>query len=116
MTQDDSLARGMLLTGRTLRRIWQSITSTLRRPMKKDDSLARAQIATGRLLAIGSLKGYWTLEQFDKPFRLPHDVHSINVRSDTPRRNLAREWIAANPKEWELMMRDSLEAETTAPL
>jgi hypothetical protein len=52
---DDSLARGMLTTGRTLalcslRRIWQSITSILRRPMKQDDSLARGALLTGRTL------------------------------------------------------------------
>ena len=116
MTQDDSLARGMLLTGRTLRRIWQSITSTLRRPMKQDDSLARAQIATGRMLAIGILKGYWTLEQLEQPKRRPHDVRSINIPEKGPYVSLARKWIDANPKEWELMMRDSLNAETTEPL
>ncbi len=116
MTQDDSLARGMLLTGRTLRRLWQSITSLRKPHMKKDDTFARGQIATGQLLAMGTLRGLWTLEDFDHPPRVPQDVRSINVRSDTPWRNLAREWIAANPKEWELMMRDSLNAETTAPL
>ncbi len=84
--------------------------------MTQDDSLARGMLTTGRTLALGTLRGLWTLEQFDHPPRMPHDIRSINVRNPAPWRNLAREWIAANPKEWELMMRDSLNAETTAPL
>ena len=84
--------------------------------MTQFDSMAQGALATGRTLALCSLRGLWLLEALDNPPRAPQDVRSINVRPGTPHRNLAREWIAANPKEWELMMRDSLDAETTAPL
>ena len=84
--------------------------------MTKDDSLARGAITTGRTLALGAMRGLWPLEALDNPPRAPHDVRSINVRPGPPHRNLAREWIAANPREWELMMRDSLNAETVVSL
>ena len=80
--------------------------------MTQDDSLARGAIATGRTLAIGAMRGLWPLEALDTPPCLPQDVRSINVRNPAPHRNLAREWIAANPREWDLMMRESLDAET----
>lgn len=84
--------------------------------MTQDDSLARGMLLTGRTLALCSLRGLWPLEALDRAPRQAQDVRSINVRPGTPYRNLAREWIAANPREWELMMRDSLNAETTVPL
>ena len=84
--------------------------------MTQFDSMAQGALATGRTLALCSLRGLWPLEALDNPPRSPQDVRSINVRTPAPHRNLAREWITANPKEWELLMRDSLNAETTAPL
>ena len=82
---------------RTLRRL----VTSLRQPrMKPDNTLARGQLATGRMLAVGILKGYWTLEQFDAPPKPSGDVRSVNIPNKAPKRNLAREWIQANPKEW----------------
>ena len=82
--------------------------------MTQDDSLARGMLLTGRTLALCSLRGLWPLEALDHPPRAPQDVRSINVRPGTPHRNLAREWIAANPTEWDALMRQSLDAETVA--
>lgn len=65
----------------------------------------------GLVLALGALRGLWSLEALDHPPRIPSDPRSINVRPKEPYRNLAREWIAANPREWEIMQRNSLEAE-----
>ena len=84
--------------------------------MTQFDSMAQGALTTGRTLALGAMRGLWPLEALDNPPRSPQDVRSINVRTPAPHRNLAREWIAANPKEWELMMRDSLDAETVVSL
>ena len=80
--------------------------------MTQDDSLARGALLTGQTLALGAMRGLWPLEALDLAPRVPHDIRSINVRNPAPHRNLAREWIAANPREWDLMMRESLDAET----
>ncbi len=80
-------------------------------PMNLDDSLSRSSMTVGRTLALGVLRGLWTLENLDHPPRVPQDPRSINIRPKEPFRNLAREWIAANPREWEIMQRDALEAE-----
>lgn len=83
--------------------------------MTQDDSLARGAIITGRTLAIGSLRGLWSLEALDRPPRREADIQSISALNPAPHRNLAREWIAANPKEWDIMLRESLENEQQDP-
>jgi hypothetical protein len=79
--------------------------------MIKYDSLAQSAINTGRTLAICSLRGLWPLEALDSPPRVPQDIRSINVRNPAPHRNLAREWIAANPTEWDALLKAHLNAE-----
>lgn len=97
--------------------------------------MALTQIAgpgVGRMLAIGTLKGYWTLEHLDNPSPGWKEIESDRVRSlypadsgmgrptmrypaagtRRPYRNLARDWIAANPKEWAELQ----EAHTSAAL
>jgi hypothetical protein len=79
----------------------------------------------GRILAIGTLSGRWTLETFDKPSGqtavLERDRKlsysgglgpAVRYPEAPPHRNLAREWIEANPREWEALMSAALEQET----
>jgi hypothetical protein len=94
-----------------LSNLWQRLTSIHRPRMSKTDPFAHGQIATGQLLAIGTLKGLWTLEHFDHPPRVPNDVRPVNVRNPAPYRNLAREWIAANPQQWDALLKQHLNAE-----
>jgi hypothetical protein len=63
------------------------------------------------MLAIGILKGYWTLNQLENPPRRPNDVRSVNVRNPAPHKSLASEWIAANPTQWDALMKAHLNAE-----
>jgi hypothetical protein len=79
--------------------------------MTQDDSLARGALLTGQTLALGAMRGIWPLEALDHPPRVPHDVRSINVRPGTVHRNLAREWIAANPTQWDALLKAHLNAE-----
>ena len=79
--------------------------------MTQDDSLARGALLTGQTLALGAMRGLWPLEALDLPPRVPHDVRSINVRPGTVHRNLAREWIAANPTQWDALLKQHLNAE-----
>jgi hypothetical protein len=79
--------------------------------MSLADSLARGSISTGLTLALGTLRGLWTLEALDRPPLSPSDVRSLNVRPVAPYRNLAREWIAANPTQWNAMLKEHLNAE-----
>ena len=79
----------------------------------------------GRFLAVGTLAGRWTLETFDKPSGqtavlerdrvLSHGCGGLGPVMRYPEapahRNLAREWIAANPREWEALMSAALEQE-----
>lgn len=85
----------------------------------------------GRLLAEGTLKGHWTLEDLDTPPSYWAGLERDRARSFTPQspgsglptmrlpdagqirpyRNLAREWIAANPGEWQRLMAKHLAAE-----
>jgi len=76
-----------------------------------DTSLSRGMLAIGQSLAIGALRGLWTLEALDTPPRTPKEVRSINVRNTAPYRNLARDWIAANSTQWDAMLKQHLEAE-----
>jgi hypothetical protein len=79
----------------------------------------------GCFLAVGTLKGLWTLETFDKPSGQSAVLERDRVLSHgcggfgpvmrypeaPPHRNLAREWIEANPREWEALMSAALEQE-----
>jgi hypothetical protein len=87
-------------------------------------------------LVMGVLRGLWTLEDLDTPSRGWDEIENDRRRSAVPRdtrnphdrrmvpatnypdagsrhryRNLAREWIAEHPAEWDLMLAKSLEAE-----
>ena len=80
-------------------------------------------MSIGRILAIGTLSGYWTLESFDKPSgqtaalerdrKLSHDgrLGGVVYAPAPEHRNLAREWIEANPREWQELMEAGLERE-----
>ena len=81
-------------------------------------------MSIGRFLAVGTLAGRWTLETFDKPSgqsavlerdrRLSHSGGkgpAMRYPEAPPHRNLAREWIDANPREWEALMSAALEQE-----
>jgi hypothetical protein len=87
---------------------WRAILMTM-----QDDSLSRGMLATGQSLALGALRGLWPLDALDTPPRIPNDVRSINVRNPAPYRNLARDWIAANPTQWDALLKQHLEAEQT---
>lgn len=80
----------------------------------------------GRLLARYALQGLITLEALDQPTTIwqamEADRRAVNARAQRlgrgpafpppPEwRNLAREWIAAHPKEWEEMLRNTLAQE-----
>lgn len=80
----------------------------------------------GRLLARYALQGLITLESLDQPTTIwqaiEADRRAANARAHRlgrgpafpppPEwRNLAREWIAAHPKEWEEMLRNTLAQE-----
>lgn len=90
-----------------------------------------------RMLAIGALKGLWTLEQLDAPSPGWKEIEDDRVRSALPAdptmppelrrrgpvfsylsagtrlpyRNLAREWIEAHPTEWVELLREHAEGE-----
>lgn len=83
----------------------------------------------GRLLARYALQGLITLEALDVPTAnwnaLEADRRVANNRAQRQGRgpvfpppgewrNLAREWIANNPTEWESMLRDTLSRENTS--
>ena len=82
-------------------------------------------MSVGRLLAIGTLKGLWTLETFDKPSGHTAMLERDRVLSHgcggfgpvmrypeaPPHRNLAREWIEANQQEWQALLSAALEQE-----
>lgn len=82
----------------------------------------------GRLLARYALQGLITLESLDQPTTIwqamEADRRAANSRAQRlgrgpvfppplEWRNLAREWIAAHPREWEEMLRDTLAREAT---
>ena len=85
--------------------------------------------AIGHLLATWTLQGRLSLEDLDHPgdtsgwIALEADRRTANSRElrhghapiyppPQPWRNLAREWINANPAAWESMLRNALNAET----
>lgn len=82
----------------------------------------------GLTLARGVVAGLWTLEQLDEPSGMFRELEAERIRSLHPSgtnpmtsrrhgpavrypqaeqrhawRNLAREWIAANPAEWDVL-------------
>lgn len=82
----------------------------------------------GRLLARYALRGLVNLEALDSPTAswnaLEADRRVANNRAQRQGRaavfppsnnwrNLAREWIASNPAEWESMLRDTLARESS---
>lgn len=84
--------------------------------MKPSNWLLQHQQHIGRLLAIGVLQGRWSLEDLDNPtqswLQLEADRRSLNSQASrggyglpypppASYRNLAREWIDANPADWE---------------
>lgn len=86
---------------------------------ERKTSFVKGQLRIGKLLALGSLRGLWTLEDLDRPSATTAAMRSAMERAAvqrisaiTPYRNLAREWIAAHPAQWDEALRQSLEAET----
>lgn len=86
--------------------------------MDRNDRQRKAELAIGKLLAIGSLRELWTIEQLDQP--PPHTrelwpdmVRAARLRGEEPApyRNLAREWMEACPREWDEILRESLDRE-----
>lgn len=72
----------------------------------------------GRMLYLGSLRGLWTLEDLDHPSPERRRLQSAIDRQALQRnegphklRNLAREWMAANPRDADALLRQSLERE-----
>ncbi len=87
--------------------------------MDRNDRQRKAELAIGKLLALGTLRELWTLEQLDQP--PPHtremwvDIErAARKRGEDPApyRNLAREYMAACPAEWNEILRESVEKET----
>jgi hypothetical protein len=76
--------------------------------------------AIGRLLVEQSLRGRWRIEEFDQPPPAARELlktaqrEAIKANRQPPVwRNLAREWMAANPYEWDQLLRQSLDTERT---
>jgi hypothetical protein len=90
------------------------------------------------MLAIGTLRGLWALEDLDAWSASSDDLEADRRRSELPQatapgmtghsrpvmrypyagqyrhpRNLAREWIEANPQEWQALLSEALEKEAT---
>jgi hypothetical protein len=104
--------------------------------LRKPSALAQGQMQIGRMLALGVVHGRWTLEHLDKRSPQAQELEEDRVRSISPadptmpaalrrpgpvmkypgagtmlpHRNLAREWIAANPAEWAEMHSAAAEA------
>jgi hypothetical protein len=96
----------------------------------------RRELAVAETLARGAAKGLWSLEALDKPSlgmdelerdrvksMVPRDTRNPNDRRCIPTmgypdagtyhkpRNLAREWIAANPQQWDTIQAPDSPAE-----
>jgi hypothetical protein len=94
----------------------------------------------GRFLAAGTLDGRWNLAHFDHHSPETHLLELDRERSAAPQpssavisgynrpvmryprageyihpTNIARDWIEANPAEWQSMLSDALERETSQP-
>jgi hypothetical protein len=83
-------------------------------------------VQPGRQLAIGVLRGYWTLEQLDEPSAHwvlnERDRAVSNARRTStkrfsawtvghPYRNLARDWIETHPDQFNALLQQELERE-----
>jgi hypothetical protein len=93
-------------------------------------------MTVGRILAVGTLRGLWTLEDLDEWSTSSDDLEADRRSSELPQatvpgmtgfnrpvmkypnagqyrhpRNLAREWIEANQQEWQSLLSASLEQE-----
>lgn len=108
--------------------------------MTKPTAFALGQVNIGKLLAMGVLHDRWSLEDLDEPSpqwaALKRDrvrsLHPVDLSMPqalrtsgpavsypgagtvTPFRNLAREWIAAHPLEWEAMMQARFQQQEAA--
>lgn len=77
-----------------------------------------AQISLSKALALGILRGLWTLDDLDQPppgyreLRMAMERAAIKrSQPPAPYRNLAREWIDTNRRQWDELLQQSLEAE-----
>jgi hypothetical protein len=93
-------------------------------------------VTLARFLAIGTLKGLWTLEDLDARSPASDELEAARRRSEAPQatvqgmtghnrpvmrypnagqyhlpRNLAREWIEAHPQEWQALLSEALDRE-----
>ena len=93
-------------------------------------------MTVGRMLAIGTLKGLWTLEDLGAWSPSSDELEADRRRSELPQataqgmtghnrpvmrypnagqylhpRNLAREWIDAHPQEWQALLSEALDQE-----
>jgi hypothetical protein len=93
-------------------------------------------VTLARFLAIGTLKGLWTLEDLDAWSPSSDELEAARRRSELPQatvqgmtghsrpvmkypdagsyrhpRNLAREWIEAHQQEWQGLLSEALEQE-----
>lgn len=97
--------------------------------MSASTSLLANEAAIGRMLAQGILDGRWQLTDLDKPtptWTAAEADRRTAIANATRRgygvpfpppatyRNLAREWIEANPKEWDQMLYAGLKTEEPA--
>lgn len=108
--------------------------------MSRSTAFAKGKTNIGKILAMGVLLDRWSLEDLDEPppqwAALERDrvrsIHPVDLSmppslrqrgpvlpcpgagSVTPYRNLARDWIAANPREWEAMMQDRFQQQEAA--
>lgn len=97
--------------------------------MSANDPFSAHQAEIGRVLAQGVCHGRWTIEMLDSPsmgwVQSEADRRSTNSISASrghgqsfpppqPFRNLAREWIEANPEAWQQMLAQSIGRESRA--
>lgn len=81
------------------------------------DGAAFRSADVGLQLAIGVLRGRWTLEHLDQPSQSHivasrwREAHELPV---IPHRNLAREWIDAHPHQWDALLRAELQRELSS--
>ena len=85
--------------------------------------LERGQTSWAQRAAMGVLDGYWTLEQLDgctSPCNCSRcEANAWRVANRLPPLdpvpNLAREWIASHPEQWEALLRSRLADEIATP-
>jgi hypothetical protein len=93
-----------------------------------DRSLQQVEHQAGRTLALGVLRGYWSLECLDQPSaewsandreRQASNARRVSTSRYTawfgpgePYRNLAREWIATHASEFDALLQEELDKES----